>query len=71
MPETPRWPGPDVKLFNVRAHVLTETNRQAGHLDIMREQLGSGGVDAVGSDADWEAHRARIDLAARLASGAA
>ena len=35
----PWWPRPDVTLFNVMAHVLTETNRHAGHADILREQL--------------------------------
>jgi hypothetical protein len=34
----PWWPRPDVKLFNVLVHVLTETNRHAGHADILREQ---------------------------------
>ena len=28
-----------MKLFNVMVHVLTETNRHAGHADILREQL--------------------------------
>jgi hypothetical protein len=35
----PWWPRPDVKLFNVMIHVLTETNRHAGHADILREQI--------------------------------
>ncbi|HZE38985.1 MAG TPA: DinB family protein [Stackebrandtia sp.] len=35
----PWWPRPDVKLFNVMVHVLTETNRHAGHADILRESL--------------------------------
>jgi hypothetical protein len=34
-----------VKLFNVMVHVLTETNRHAGHADILREQL-DGAVGA-------------------------
>ena len=34
----PWWPRPNVKLFNVMVHVLTETNRHAGHADILREQ---------------------------------
>lgn len=29
----PWWPRPDVKLFNVMVHVLTETNRDAGHAE--------------------------------------
>jgi len=31
------WPEPDVTLLNVLLHVLNETNRHAGHADIMRE----------------------------------
>ncbi|RAS69905.1 uncharacterized protein DUF664 [Lentzea atacamensis] len=41
----PWWPRPDVMLFNVLVHVLTETARHAGHADILREQLdGATGV---------------------------
>ena len=43
----PWWPRPDVKLFNILVHILTETNRHAGHADILREQLDG----AVGTDA--------------------
>ena len=35
----PWWPRPNVKLFNIMVHVLTETSRHAGHADILREQL--------------------------------
>jgi hypothetical protein len=67
----PWWPRPNVKLFNVIVHVLTETNRHAGHADILREQIDG----EVGSDpnaaalnergtAFWAAHRAKIDNAA-------
>ncbi|WP_181775991.1 DinB family protein [Amycolatopsis pittospori] len=63
----PWWPRPDVKLFNVMVHILTETNRHAGHADILREQL-DGTVDAPGQDAaHWEARRAEIDRAAKAA----
>ena len=27
----PWWPRPNVKLFNIMVHILTETNRHAGH----------------------------------------
>jgi hypothetical protein len=69
----PWWPRPDVKLFNVMVHVLTESNRHAGHADILREQLdgavGAGPVTTLDrDDADWEAHRSRIEKAAREAS---
>lgn len=65
----PWWPQPEVQLFNVMVHVLTETNRHAGHADILREQLNGVG-DHPTSDQieDWEAHRARIEQAARHAS---
>jgi len=68
----PWWPRPEVKLFNVMVHVLTETNRHLGHADILREELDG----ALGSplspsteqdDADWAAHRAKIEEAARAA----
>lgn len=65
------WPRPHVKLFNILVHVLNETNRHAGHADILREQLdGAVGVDegAVArhgrDDAFWEAHRANVERAA-------
>ena len=70
----PWWPRPDVKLFNVLVHILTETNRHAGHADILREQLdGAVGTDAQSTplpewDATyWENHRAKIERAARAA----
>ncbi len=68
----PWWPQPDVKLFNVMVHVLTETNRHAGHADILREQLdgavGAGPVATSDDEADWAAHRSRIEKAAREAA---
>ena len=74
----PWWPRPDVRLFDVLVHVLTETNRHAGHADILREQLdGSvgaapGGADLHGRDASfWEQHVARIEQAAEAASSTA
>jgi hypothetical protein len=66
----PWWPQPEVKLFNVIVHVLTESNRHAGHADILREQLdGAIGAGMTSSpkqdDTDWEAHRSKIEKAAR------
>jgi hypothetical protein len=73
----PWWPRPDVKLFNILVHILTETNRHAGHADILREQLdGAVGTDAqstAGPEYDaayWENHRAKIERAARAADPA-
>jgi hypothetical protein len=70
----PWWPRPDVKLFNIMVHVLTETNRHAGHADILREQLdGTVGTDVQSTAlqehdaAYWESHRARIEQAAKAA----
>jgi len=64
----PWWPRPNVKLFNVIVHVLTETNRHAGHADILREEIDG----AVGTNpntatryeqgaAFWAAHRVKIE----------
>ena len=64
----PWWPRPDVLLFNVMVHVLTETNRHAGHADILREQL-DGATGAPSRDADfWAARHAEIERAARAAA---
>lgn len=71
----PWWPRPDVRLFNIMVHVLTETSRHAGHADILREQLdgcvgvGAQGVPLHGRDAAyWESIRARIEQAAKAAA---
>jgi hypothetical protein len=66
----PWWPRPDVTLFNVLVHMLTETSRHAGHADILREQLdGSTGFAAGPTNprhdaAFWEARRADVERAA-------
>ncbi|MDB1089437.1 DUF664 domain-containing protein [Streptomyces sp. ACA25] len=71
----PWWPRPNVKLFNVLVHMLTETSRHAGHADILREQFdGSTGTSAEYSTpqrdgAFWEARCAKIERAARAAVG--
>lgn len=67
----PWWPRPNVKLFNVIVHVLNETNRHAGHADVLRERIDG----TVGTNPDtaarynqgtafWAAHRAKIEDAA-------
>ncbi|MFG1820354.1 DinB family protein [Kribbella sp. NPDC049174] len=70
----PWWPRPDVKLFNVLVHRVTETSRHAGHADILREQLdGTVGLDgrsAAQQEKDaalWENRRTTIERAARAA----
>jgi uncharacterized damage-inducible protein DinB len=73
----PWWPRPDVKLFNILAHILTETSRHAGQADILREQLdGAVGTDPQGTalqeyDAAFRKHHcAKIEQAARAADPA-
>ena len=69
----PWWPRPDVMLFNVMVHVLTETSRHAGHADILREQLDGSIGTWQGSEigqldtAFWKAYREKIERAARAA----
>ena len=69
----PWWPRPNVKLFNILVHMLTETSRHAGHADILREQLdGAIGVAAGYPQRDaafWAARCAQVEQAARRASG--
>ena len=69
----PWWPRPDVKLFNILVHVVTETSRHAGHADILREQLdGSTGTAKYAKSqrdqAFWEDRRAEIERAAKAAA---
>ena len=66
----PWWPRPDVKLFSIIVHVLNDTNRHAGHADILREQIdGRTGVAAGYEEpidpAARDAHRPKIERAAR------
>ena len=73
----PWWPRPDVTLFNVLVHMVTETSRHAGHADILREQLdgstgATGGHASPGRDAAfWEAHCGKVERAAMAAASAA
>lgn len=74
----PWWPRPDVKLFNVMVHLVAETNRHAGHADILREQLdGSVGTEAGNTavqrfdEAFWANHRAEVERAAKMADPSA
>jgi Protein of unknown function (DUF664) len=73
----PWWPRPDVKLFNILVHILTETNRHAGHADILREQLDGTTGSAAGypdppehDTAYWEDRCAKIERAAQAAAQA-
>ncbi len=67
----PWWPRPNVKLFNVMVHMLTETNRHAGHADILREQLDGGFGNNPSSSTHnetlvtfWQRHRSQVEQAA-------
>ena len=42
----PWWPRPNVKLFNIMVHILSETSRHAGHADILLERFDG----AIGAD---------------------
>ena len=66
----------EVTLHRILVHVIAETNRHAGHADIVREQIdGAAGVREDNSnlperdEAAWAAHRARVEQAARAAQG--
>jgi uncharacterized damage-inducible protein DinB len=70
----PWWPEPEVTLHTILVHVLAETNRHAGHADILREGLdGAAGINPEYSnlpehDATWWAQlHARIEAAAQAA----
>jgi uncharacterized damage-inducible protein DinB len=73
----PWWTQPDVTLFKILVHILAETNRHAGHADILREQLdGATGVDAetmARQESDtgfWENRRAEIERIAKASNPA-
>jgi uncharacterized damage-inducible protein DinB len=72
----PWWPAGEVTLHRVLVHVIAETNRHAGHADIVRELIdGSAGLrpDAVNlPDVDagwWAGYRERLEQVAREAGG--
>ncbi|WP_033262473.1 DinB family protein [Amycolatopsis vancoresmycina] len=61
----PWWPRPKVKLFNILVHVLTETNRHAGHADILREQLdGRTAAESNRTAEFWKARHTEVQRAA-------
>lgn len=70
----PWWHHPEVTLFAILVHLLNETNRHAGHADILRETLdgaigfASDGAPSARDDAFWSARRATIEQAATVAA---
>jgi hypothetical protein len=59
----------EVTLHQILVHMVAETNRHAGHADIVRESIdGSAGRRAgdpnMDADYDWPAHVARVEAAA-------
>ena len=63
----------DVTLHQILVHMVSETQRHAGHADILREGIdGAAGrkQDDLNMDAsyDWPAHVARVEEAARSAT---
>jgi uncharacterized damage-inducible protein DinB len=74
----PWWPEERaaVTLHQILVHLVAEINRHAGHADILREQLDDSiGLNSRVSSlpdqdaATWAAYRARVEEAARAASG--
>src|SRR5947209_4439790 len=73
----PWWPAErrTVTLHRILIHVVAETNRHAGHADIVRELIdGSAGLRRdndnlpPGDEAWWKNYRSRLEQAARDAS---
>jgi uncharacterized damage-inducible protein DinB len=74
------WP-PDrseVTLHRILIHMIAETDRHAGHADIVRELIdGTAGLRADNDNlpdldpASWSAYRDRLEAVAREAAGAA
>jgi hypothetical protein len=63
-------------LHRVLVHVIAETNRHAGHADLLRELIdGEAGLRAANSNLPpvepgwWEAYRERLEQAAAKAAG--
>ncbi|MFJ3644245.1 DinB family protein [Streptomyces sp. NPDC090108] len=74
----PWWPAErrEVTLHHILVRVISDTQRHAGHADILRE-LSDGSVGYLqgkenlppGDQAWWEGHRSRLERVAREAGG--
>ena len=74
----PWWPAErrHGHLHRILVHVIAETNRHAGHADIVRELIdGAAGLradnDNLPPGMSWPAHRDRVETAARDAAARA
>jgi uncharacterized damage-inducible protein DinB len=74
----PWWPAErnEVTLHRILVHMLAETNRHAGHADIVRELIDSSAGLREGNDnmpaqdkAWWETYRDRLEHVAQEAGG--
>ncbi len=75
----PWWPQDrsEVTLHEILVHMISETDRHAGHADIVRELIdGAAGLRegndnmAPGDPAWWESYRSRLERAAQEAASA-
>lgn len=75
--QVPWWPAgrDEVTLHRILVHVLAETNRHAGHADLVGELIdGAAGLQPDNGNlptddpAWWESHRDKIEQAARQAA---
>ena len=76
----PWWSDGNATLHQILVHMIAETNRHAGHADIVRELIdGAAGLRkgndnmAPGDEAWWQTYHARLERVAsqfRLADGA-
>ena len=72
------WPDDrsEVTLHHILIHLIAETNRHAGHADVVRELIdGAAGLRlgndnlAPGDAVWWEAYRQKLEQTARAATG--
>jgi uncharacterized damage-inducible protein DinB len=74
----PHWPDDrsEVTLHHILVHVIAETNRHAGHADIVRELIdGTAGLRKDNDNMDggdqawWEKYRSRLERTAQESGG--